>query len=193
MYEYLKANIIELKPDHAIIDANGVGYFVNISLNTYESITKSKPEKFFLHQSIKEDAHTLYGFAEKSERDLFRLLITVSGIGTNTARLMLSALPPQGLINAIASDNVSMIKSIKGIGPKTAQRVILDLKDKVLNIDSGAVNLASSGNNNSDQALSALVALGFNKMMAGKVLTKVASENPDLDVEGLIKEALKQL
>ncbi len=193
MFEYIKGEIQEITPDHLIMDNKGVGYYIHISLHSYETYQKQKPNLFYIHQSIKEDAHTLYGFTTKLERELFRKLISVSGIGTNTARLMLSSLSPKELSEAIALENVGIIKAIKGIGPKTAQRVILDLKDKVSGLGISIENTESSNNNSANEAFSALQALGFQKMQVHKVVNKILSEDPTLGVEGVIKQALKLL
>jgi len=193
MYEYISGKITEITPDHVVLETQGIGYFLHISLNTYEKYNKEKGEKFYIHQSIKEDAHTLYGFYEKSERALFKLLISVSGIGTNTARLMLSSLSPNQLIGAISTESVGTIKAIKGIGPKTAQRVILDLKDKVLQVAGDGAIFVGGGNKTADEALSALLALGFNKIQVNKIVAKILETTPESSVEDIIKLALKKL
>jgi len=193
MYEFLEGKIAEITPDHAVINVNGVGYFLHISLHTYE-LYQSKPiNTLFVYLSVKEDSSTFYGFYNKNERALFKLLISVSGIGTNTARLMLSSLTPKQLIGAISTESVGTIKAIKGIGPKTAQRVILDLKDKVLSLAEDGEIFIGSGNKASDEALSALLALGFNKLSVQKTLGKILESDPGASVEETIKLALKQL
>jgi len=193
MYEFLEGKITEITPDHVVVNVNGVGYYLHISLHTYE-LFQSKPiNTFFVYLAVKEDSLTFYGFYDKNERALFKLLISVSGIGTNTARLMLSSLTPKQLIGAIGTENVATIKAIKGIGPKTAQRVILDLKDKVLSLASDGEIMLGSGNKTSNEALSALLALGFNKMSVQKTLGKILESHPNAGVEETIKLALKQL
>lgn len=193
MIAHLQGRMVEKTPTEVIIECNGVGYQVNISLHTFSLLPDSENIKLFTFLLIREDAHTLYGFVEKAERELFKLLISVSGIGAGTARTMLSSLDPKQIINAIANANVGTIQSIKGIGSKTAQRVILDLKDKVLKLyDIEEVSMAGY-NTNKDEALSALEVLGFNKKLAEKVVEKIVKENPDANVEIIIKQALKNL
>lgn len=185
--------MVEKSPTEVIIECNGVGYQVNISLHTFSLLPDSENIKLFTFLLVREDSHTLYGFIEKAERELFKLLISVSGIGAGTARTMLSSLEPKQIINAIANANVGTIQSIKGIGSKTAQRVILDLKDKVLKLyDIEEVSVAGY-NTNKDEALSALEVLGFNKKLAEKAIEKIVKENPDAGVEVIIKQALKNL
>mgnify|MGYP000710578354 FL=1 len=172
---------------------NGIGYFVNISLHTFSQIPDKEHIKLYTHLQVKEDSHTLYGFSSKTERELFKLLISVSGIGANTARTMLSSLSPDQVKDGIASGDVGIIQSVKGIGLKTAQRVIIDLKDKVLKIY-GIDELSLIPNNtNKDEALSALDVLGFNKKQSEKVVDKILQKEPDAQVERIIKEALKNL
>ena len=193
MYEYISGKVVELNPAYVVVDVAGVAYHLQISLNTFEKASASKLNTFFVHLSIKEDAHTLYGFADKKERELFKLLISVSGVGTNTARIMLSSLNTQELINAIATEDVLQIKSVKGIGPKTAQRVVIDLKDKVITLGSETEIFTPSNNRTQEEALSALVALGFSKISVNKVIAKILKNNSTLTVEEIIKAALKQL
>ncbi len=193
MFEYIKAKLVELNPAYAIMDTGGVAYFINISLNTYSSLKEGSEPTLFVHQVVREDAHILYGFAEKAERELFRLLITVSGIGSNTARMMLSSLSIKELKNAILTGNVNILKSIKGIGLKTAQRLIIDLKDKIVKSGSETDIFADQSNTKREEALSALVMLGFNKLAVEKNLDKMIHEEEDLSVEGMIKLALKRL
>ncbi|OQY03250.1 MAG: Holliday junction branch migration protein RuvA [Bacteroidetes bacterium 4572_117] len=193
MYEYIQGQLVELNPTYAVIDTGNIAYFINISLNTYSGLEGKEGVKLYLHQVVREDAQLLFGFAEKQERELFRLLITVSGIGSNTARMMLSSLQPIELETAILESNVNVLKSVKGIGLKTAQRVIIDLKDKIGKTDTSEVlNIPESGIKK-EEALSALVMLGFNKTAVDKTLSKVIKENPDFSVEELIKIALKRL
>lgn len=193
MIAHLQGRMVEKSPTEVVIDCGGVGYRVNISLHTYSLLPATENIKLFTHLQIKEDAHTLYGFVEKSERELFRLLLSVSGIGAGIARTMLSSLDPKQIIQALAQGDVGTIQSIKGIGGKTAQRAILDLKDKVLKIyDLDEVSLSPS-NTNKDEALSALEVLGFNRKLAEKAVDKVLKDNADATVELIIKLALKNL
>ncbi|WP_299532294.1 Holliday junction branch migration protein RuvA [Ulvibacterium sp.] len=193
MIHHLKGRLIEKNPTHVIIECGGVGYFVNISLHTFSKISDSEDINLFTHLQVKEDSHTLFGFAEKTERDIFRLLLSVSGIGSSTARTMLSSLSPPQIREAIASDNVVAIQAIKGIGAKTAQRVILDLRDKILKVyDVGEVSI-DSNNTNKEEALSALEVLGFARRQAEKAVDKVLNQDPSLSVENIIKHALKNL
>lgn len=193
MITHLRGRLVEKTPTSVIIDCQGVGYLVHISLHTYSLLPEEEAIDLYTHLQVKEDSHTLYGFAEKSEREVFRLLISVSGIGANTARTMLSSLTPGELSTAIASDDVTRIQSIKGIGAKTAQRVILDLKDKILKIyDSGEV-LAIPNNTSKEEALSALEILGFARKQSEKVVDKITKDHLNLSVEELIKLTLKSL
>jgi Holliday junction DNA helicase RuvA len=193
MIAHLQGRLVEKTPTEVIIDCNGVGYQVNISLHTYTLLPDSENIKLFTFLQIKEDAHTLFGFVEKAERELFKLLLSVSGVGASTARTMLSSLEPKQIIQAIASGDVVTIQSIKGIGTKTAQRVILDLKDKVLKVYDLEEVSVSGYNTNKEEALSALEVLGFNKKAAEKVVEKIVRENPGITVETIIKQALKNL
>lgn len=200
MIEYLKGEIAELTPATAVIDCNGVGYAANISLNTYSAIQGKKDCKLYIYEAIREDAHVLFGFADRQERELFLLLISVSGIGGNTARMILSALSPSELINVISNENANLLKSVKGIGLKTAQRIIVDLKDK---IKTGAVALAASNggttfllpanNEVMDEAVAALTMLGFAQGPSQKVVIGILKEEPSATVEQVIKLALKRL
>ena len=193
MIAHLQGKLVEKTPTEVIIDCNGVGYHVNISLHTYSLLPASDVIKLFTYLQIKEDSHTLFGFVEKSEREIFKMLLSVSGIGASIARTMLSSIEPKQIINAIASADVVTIQSIKGIGSKTAQRVILDLKDKVLKLyDLDEVSMSQS-NTNKDEALSALEVLGFIRKSAERVVEKIIKENPDASVENIIKFALKNL
>lgn len=194
MYSYFQGKLVEKTPAYAVIDCNGVGYMIHISLNTFSKIKDEEKCKLFTHLSVKEDAHTLYGFYDEEERILFRHLISVSGVGTNTARMMLSSLSPIEISNAIINNNVSVLQSIKGIGGKTAQRIILDLKDKVAKISNDKDFLIAEHNTKREEALSALVMLGFNKINVEKMLDKIIrSEAATISVEQLIKLALKNL
>ena len=193
MIAHLQGKLVEKSPTQIIIDCGGVGYHVNISLHTYSLLPNTDFIKVYTHLQIKEDAHTLFGFMEKSEREIFRLLLSVSGIGASIARTMLSSLDPKQITNAIASADVITIQSIKGIGSKTAQRVILDLKEKVLKLfDLDEVSMSQS-NTNRDEALSALEVLGFLRKASERVVEKIVKEEPDASVESIIKKALKNL
>jgi Holliday junction DNA helicase RuvA len=193
MIAHLQGKLVEKSPTHVVIDCGGVGYHINISLHTYSLLPATDFIKLFTHLQIKEDAHTLFGFVEKSEREIFKLLLSVSGIGASIARTMLSSLDPKQITNAIASGDVVTIQSIKGIGSKTAQRVILDLKEKVLKLyDLDEVSM-SQNNTNRDEALSALEVLGFVRKASEKIVEKIIKEAPDSSVEYIIKQALKNL
>ncbi|NJX16070.1 Holliday junction branch migration protein RuvA [Tamlana crocina] len=193
MITHIQGKLTEKNPTHVVIDCNGVGYMLNISLHTFSQIPDAENLKLFTHLQVKEDSHTLYGFSSLAEREIFRLLISVSGIGASTARTMLSSLTPKQVREGIAGEDVALIQSIKGIGAKTAQRVIIDLKDKVLKIyDIDEVSV-SKDNTNKDEALSALEVLGFAKKQAERVVDKIVKAQPDADVETIIKQALKNL
>lgn len=193
MIAHLQGKLVEKTPTQVIIDCGGVGYHINISLHTYSLLPNADFIKLFTHLQIKEDAHTLFGFMEKSEREIFKMLLSVSGIGASIARTMLSSLDPKQITNAIASGDVTTIQSIKGIGSKTAQRVILDLKDKVLKLyDLDEVSMSQS-NTNRDEALSALEVLGFVRKTSEKLVEKIVKEDPEASVEAIIKKALKNL
>jgi Holliday junction DNA helicase RuvA len=193
MIAHLQGKLVEKTPTEVVIDCGGVGYHVNISLHTYSLLPNADFIKLFTHLQIKEDAHTLFGFVEKSEREIFKMLLSVSGIGASIARTMLSSLDPKQITNAIASGDVVTIQSIKGIGSKTAQRVILDLKDKVVKLyDLDEVSMSQS-NTNRDEALSALEVLGFVRKTSEKIIEKIVKEDPDASVESIIKKALKSL
>ncbi len=193
MIAHLQGKLVEKSPTQLVIDCGGVGYEVHISLHTYSLLPTTDFIKVFTYLQIKEDAHTIFGFVEKSEREIFKLLLSVSGIGAGIARTMLSSLDPKQITNAIASGDVVTIQSIKGIGSKTAQRVILDLKEKVLKLyDLDEVSMSQS-NTNRDEALSALEVLGFVKKASEKVIDKIVKADPDASVESIIKQALKSL
>ncbi len=194
MISYLKGLITFKNPTFIVVEVGGIGYKVNISLNTYSKIEKSETIKILTHLQVKEDSHTLYGFADGAERKLFRHLISVSGIGPSTAQTMLSSMSPAEARSAIIGENVSAFKTVKGIGPKTAKRLILDLKDKLLK-DGGDTALVAAGVDNTlrNEALSALVSLGFNKIQSQKVLSKILKEQPQVKtVEELIRLSLRQ-
>ncbi|MCA0130973.1 Holliday junction branch migration protein RuvA [Winogradskyella alexanderae] len=193
MITHLEGKLVEKNPTDIVIDCNGVGYFINISLHTFSQIPDGENIKLYTYLQVREDSHSLYGFSSKAEREIFKLLISVSGIGANTARTMLSSLSPEQVKEGIASEDVALIQSVKGIGAKTAQRVIIDLKDKVLKVY-GIDELSLIPNNtNKDEALSALEVLGFNKKQSEKVIDKILKAQPDALVEQIIKEALKNL
>jgi Holliday junction DNA helicase RuvA len=193
MIAHIQGKLVEKTPTQVVIDCGGVGYHVNISLHTYSLLPNTDFIKLYTHLQIKEDAHTLFGFVEKSEREIFKLLLSVSGIGASIARTMLSSLDPKQITNAIASGDVVTIQSIKGIGSKTAQRVILDLKEKVLKLyDLDEVSMSQS-NTNRDEALSALEVLGFVRKTSERIVEKIVKEDPDASVESIIKKALKNL
>jgi Holliday junction DNA helicase RuvA len=193
MYEFIRGIFIERNPAHIVIEAGGVGYFVNISLNTYSKFNNQKEGLLYLHQAIREDAHVLYGFADKSERDLFRNLISVNGVGASTAIMMLSSLSPDEIAVAVTTENVAVLKAVKGIGIKTAQRIIIDLKDKLGKLYETDQIFLSPNNTILNESLSALVMLGFVKRDAEKVVSKILQEQPQTTVEGVIKQALKRL
>lgn len=193
MITHIQGKLTEKNPTNVVIECNGVGYMLNISLHTYSQLPNSDFLKLYTHLQVKEDSHTLFGFSSLAEREIFRLLISVSGIGANIARTMLSSLTPKQIREGIANGDVLLIQSIKGIGAKTAQRVILDLKDKILKIyDIDEVSF-SQGNTSKDEALSALEVLGFVKKQAERVVDKIMITQPDADVETIIKQALKNL
>lgn len=191
MITHLNGKLIEKNPTNIVVECNGVGYFVNISLNTFSGLGNAEAIKIFTKQIVREDAHLLYGFATTEERTMFEQLISVSGIGPNTAMIMLSSLVPEEIAHAIQVEDVRTIQSIKGIGAKTAQRVIIDLKDKMLKFNFSSENLFVQNNTNRFDALTALVSLGFDKKAAEKAIDKVAQGEDS--VEKLIKEALKIL
>lgn len=193
MIEYLNGNIVELNPANAIVDVGGIGYFVTISLNSYSALTRTNGGKLYIHEVIREDAHLLFGFAEYSERELFRQLIAVSGIGPNTGILFLSSLSAAEIKTAIVAGDIDKLKSVKGVGLKTAQRLVVELKDKLAKEPISADIFSISNNTTREEALSALVTLGFVKKNAEKVIDTVIKKNPQGTVEQLIKDALKQM
>ncbi len=193
MITHIEGKLVEKNPTDVVIDCNGVGYFINISLHTFSQIPDRENLRLYTYLQVREDSQSLYGFSSKTEREIFKLLISVSGIGANTARTMLSSLTPEQVKEGIASGDVALIQSVKGIGLKTAQRVIIDLKDKVLKVY-GIDELSLIPNNTSkDEALSALDVLGFNKKQSEKVVDRILHAQPDAGVEQIIKEALKNL
>lgn len=204
MIDYIKGELAELTPAQAVIEAAGVGYALNISLNTYTAIQGKKDVKLFVHESLvtggRDDSYTFFGFASKQERDLYRLLISVSGVGANTARMILSAASPADLSNAIASSNERLLKGVKGIGLKTAQRIIVDLKDKVVALGIAQEVIMGEGgstvavnNEVMDEAVSALTMLGFSPAPSAKVVKELLEENAAMPVEQVVKEALKRI
>jgi Holliday junction DNA helicase RuvA len=193
MITHIQGKLVEKNPTDVVIDCNGVGYLLNISLHTFSQIPDQENLKLYTHLQVKEDSHTLFGFSSLSEREMFKLLISVNGIGASIARTMLSSLAPKQIREGIATNDVALIQSIKGIGAKTAQRVILDLKDKVLKIYDIDEEFVSQNNTSKDEALSALDVLGFNKKQAERVVDKIILAQPEADVEVIIKQALKNL
>ena len=204
MIEYIKGQLAELTPALAVVEAAGVGYALNISLNTYSAIQGKKDVKLYVHEALvtggRDDSFTLFGFGNKQERELYRLLITVSGVGANTARMILSSLTPAELCNVIANGDERMLKSVKGIGLKTAQRIIVDLKDKIVSMGiaeelhvAASPSAASINTEVRDEAVSALTMLGFSPAPSAKVVSQIITEQPDLPVEQVVKLALKQI
>ena len=193
MITQIKGRLVEKSPTELVIDCNGLGYLVNISLNTFSLISDSENISLFTHLQVKEDSHTLFGFYEKTERNLFRKLISVSGIGASTARTMLSSLNPEEIQRAILSEDVSTIQSVKGIGLKTAQRVIIELKDKVSLINEGSGFSVNFANSKREESLSALEVLGYSRKQTTKVVDKLISEVSEISVEEIIKNALNKL
>lgn len=203
MIDYIKGELAELTPAQAIVEAYGVGYALNISLNTYEAIQGKQSVKLFVHEALvtggRDDSYTFFGFASKQERDLYRLLITVSGVGANTARMILSSASPSELCNAISTSNERVLKSVKGIGLKTAQRIIVDLKDKILSL--GIAQEVSAGTaadstipvDVRNEAVAALTMLGFSPAPTAKVVTAILTDDATLPVEQVVKLALKQI
>jgi Holliday junction DNA helicase RuvA len=193
MINFLKGRLIEKSPTQIVIECNGVGYEVNISLYTYGKLPKDDNIRIYTYFHVREDAQILYGFTDKDEKEVFLKLISVSGIGTSTARMMFSSLSPAEVVNAIASGDVNTIKSVKGIGLKTAQRVIVDLKDKITKTDHSGEVLPLQNNTNKTEALSALVTLGYTKKQAEQSVHKILKTNPEASIEEIIKTALKNL
>ncbi len=193
MIDYIKGEIARITPTYLIMETGGIGYLINISLTTFSRIEKMKEFKVLIHEVIREDSHQLFGFSEEQEREIFRSLISVSGVGANTARMMLSSLSPGEIEKAILGSDVNLLKSVKGIGLKTAQRIIVDLKDKLGKHTGSGEIFALADNTIRDEALSALVMLGFAKSTVVKVLDKIARDEKNLTVEDMIKRALKNL
>lgn len=198
MIEFIRGEVAELTPTYAVIDCGGVGYLASISLNTYSALENKKTAKLFIHEAIREDAYQLYGFNSASEREVFRLLTSVSGVGAATARVMVSAMSAAELKNVIMSENVKALKGIKGIGLKTAERIVVELKDKIgkaeIEDGGGALPIApSAAQAVKEEALQALEVLGYNKGQAAKAVDKILADTPDLKVEGVVKAAFKML
>lgn len=191
MIAFIKGRLIEKFPTYVVIDVNGVGYHILISLNTYSNIGDEESLKLFTQLIVREDAHLLYGFSTESEKRLFQLLISVSGVGASTALMVLSAGEVSEIQDALLSGDVAWFKSVKGIGPKSAQRIIIDLKDKIAKENIESNNLTILNNTTKDEALSALVLLGFNRTQADKTITSILKTNPNIEVEEVIKLALK--
>lgn len=192
MIDYIKGDIAELTPASVTLDNGGIGYFISISLNTYSALESKKSEKLYIYESIREDAHQLFGFIDKQERDLFILLISVSGIGASTARMILSAMTITELQLVISGGNADILKTVKGIGLKTAQRIIVDLKDKI-KVNSEEALSVGVNTENANEAIAALVMLGFSQVPSQKAVAKILKENPDSTIEQIIKSALKIL
>ena len=195
MYDYLKGKIEEINPADLILECGGIGYSINISLQTYETLQGKESAKIYVFHYIREDEESFFGFATKDERELFKLLISVNGVGVGSARMMLSSLSDEEIRNAIIGENVARIKSVKGIGLKTAQRIILDLKDKIVKGGGTAATLPTMTTNNAnvEEATIALTMLGFSKVNINKVIPDIIKKNPEAKVEDIIKEALKKL
>jgi len=193
MIDYIKGSITKITPACVVLETSGIGYFFNISLTTFSELENKTEAKILAHEVIREDAHQLFGFATEKEREIFRYLISVTGVGANTARMMLSSLSPAELELAIISSDVNVLKGIKGIGLKTAQRIIVDLKEKLGKSAETTEIFASFDNTNREEALSALVMLGFAKSAVSKILDKIVREERNLTVEAMIKKALKNL
>ena len=194
MYDYIKGKLVEITPAYAVVDCGGIGYYINISVNTYSQLSSGREEVLlYVHLIVREDDLLLYGFYSREERSLFRSLISVSGIGANTANVMLSSLSVDEIVGAILTENVSVIKSIKGIGIKTAQRVIIELKDKVGKENASLETISFTASAVKDEAIAALIALGFSKSVVMKVVDHILMKNQQVTVEELIKLALKQM
>ena len=193
MIEYITGEVVEVTPATAVIECMGIGYLLNISLNPYSGLAKGKTARLYVYEAIREDAYQLYGFGDRHERELFVSLISVSGVGPNTARMILSSLNPAELEQAIVSENLNLLKSVKGIGAKTAQRVIVDLKDKIKPTDNPLVISTPAASEVYEEAVAALVMLGFSQPQSQKAVQKLLRETPSMKVEAVIKQALKML
>lgn len=193
MYEYIQGPVSQINPAQVVIDANGVGFSIHISLNTFSALHTLSQAKVYTHLIVREDAHLLFGFATVSERELFRSLLSVNGVGAATAMMMLSSLSPEEISAAIAHENIHLLKSVKGIGLKTAQRIVIDLKDKIGKVPLGGQILIQTDNTIQNEALSALVMLGFARKDAEKAVAAILADQPGTKVENVIKQALKRL
>lgn len=197
MYEYISGLVAELAPTYAVIDAGGVGYYINISLQTYAAVEGEKSARLYIHYVVREDAQLLYGFATKVERELFRHLISVSGVGGNTARMILSTYSSDELRNIIATENAVLLKNVKGLGLKTAQKIIVELSGKMLDlgvsVQTPAVAVAEKGSAIYDETMAALIMLGFQKSASEKVVKAILSESPTITVEDAVRQALRRL
>ncbi len=194
MYEYISGKIAELTPAYAVIDAGGVGYYLNISLQTFSEIEKKSEAKLWVHFTVREDAQILYGFAAREEREIFRRLISVSGVGGNTARMILSTYSPSELANIISSENAVLLKNVKGLGLKTAEKIIVELRDKMIGITISSAGVdTAAGDATHQEALAALSMLGFSRAASDKVVRAVMKENPESPVENIIRLSLKKL
>ena len=195
MYEYIQGPVAELAPAYAVVDAGGVGYFLHISLQTYSEIESADTAKLYVHYVVREDAQLLYGFATKRERELFRLLISVSGVGGNTARMILSTYSTSELQNIIATGNAVLLKNVKGLGLKTAQKIIVELNGKKLDLSDVGQSVVTTGGNNEvyEEALAALMMLGFAKVASEKTLRQIVKESPSISIEDAVRDALKRL
>lgn len=195
MYDYITGTVAELNPAYAVLDNQGIGYMIDISLTTYTALQQAagvgQRARLYIYEVIREDTHDLYGFSSKQERELFLLLISVSGVGSNTARMILSSLPPEQLEQTIASGNVGMLKAVKGVGAKTAQRIIVDLKDKINSASGALISQGETASETFDEAIAALTMLGFKQQDSQKVLKKLFMQEPGLTAEEAIKKALK--
>lgn len=196
MYEYIKGTVAEVAPAYAVIDVGGVGYYLHISLETYSAIEHETETRLYVHYVVREDAQLLYGFSTKVERELFRLLISVSGVGGNTARMILSTYSPRELQGIITSGNAVLLKNVKGLGLKTAQKIIVELSGKLTALfdgDAGPLPVAGNGDAVYDEATAALVMLGFPKAASDKVVRAILKEQPDISVEETVRMSLKRL
>ena len=193
MYEYIQGPVSQINPAQVVIETNGVGYAIHISLNTFSALHSLTEARVYTHLIVREDAHLLFGFATISERELFRSLLSVNGVGAATAMMMLSSLSPEEISAAIAHENINLLKSVKGIGLKTAQRIVIDLKDKIVKVPMGGQILIQADNTIQNEALSALVMLGFARKDAEKAVAAILADQPGTKVENVIKQALKRL
>lgn len=191
MYQYFKGRLVEKNPTYIVVDCNGVGYYLNISLSSYETLPMDENVLIYAHHVVREDAHLLFGFTTQAEREMFRLLISVSGVGANTARMILSSLRPNEVEEAIRSENISLLQGVKGIGAKTAQRIIIDLKDKCAGVTGTEISFGKSSAR--EEAAQALEILGFTRSAVDKVVQGILADDPTMNVETIIKVALKKL